>query len=631
MSLKDTIGFEEMQGMVRDASNLSNISGFKDLAKSKAKKALDVKLSSLGKNVGETLSGIQSLTSEYDGGDIETKVSTGIAKITGSVPGFEDLLKEKVTKKNTISAITGIASSAIDEVSELSEIISSASPKSIASNLQSITGKVPSVKTLMSLGVDANAFESIKGLVEDVNEVKDKVNKIENEFQNVLDNFSSNTENILGPFKGGTLDRVIANTNNVILNEVNSISKGILKPLDQFNAVQSVINGDKSAVANLVMGKILEKTPNIPNIADIEAQIFKLDPSIANMIRPEISSIDFGNRTTPVVNNSSQESKWKGADTDIWNYTFTFVNSYEELVSDIRSSIRPITEIVVHWTGNYVDQGNIGAKEIHNWHTQDGFTGCGYHYIIKRNGDLQRGRPLNKVGAHAEVNGHDENSIGIALVGGFNCASGTRNPNKYLSAESIRQEQWKTLKEFIRAFYSVHPGGQVWGHRDTDPDQIDPGIDMRDYIEKNFKRKNTKSSGTKPPLLSKGSTSTSPAETAIEKNNKPLSGGEYVLSKFSAKHFGFPTYAKLPEFDMISVMDDAKAGKYNPGTKFVVHSPLDYNFSETEVYQIWEAVIDRGFDERQFSLVNISDPDSVARFNNLAKRSSFAGYRWIKG
>ena len=82
---------------------------------------------------------------------------------------------------------------------------------------------------------------------------------------------------------------------------------------------------------------------------------------------------------------------------------------------------------------------------------------------------------------------------------------------------------------------------------------------------------------------------------------------------------------------MISVMDDAKAGKYNPGTKFVVHSSLDHNFSETEVYQIWEAVTNQGFDERQFSVVNISDPDDVARFNNLAKRSSFAGYRWIKG
>lgn len=631
MTLKDTIGFEEIQGMVRDVKNRSNLSGFENLIKSKAKESINIQASALGKNVGETISGIQTLTSEIDGGDLSAKlIGGGVARITADVPGFEDIFKTKITKKNLMAAITGVTS--LPEKAELSELISSPSPKSIATNLKNIAGKTPSISTLMGIGGGPDAFESIKGLIDDVNSVSDKVKGIEGDFKGAIDNFASNTENILGPFKGGILDRIVANNNNVILNEINSISEGILEPLEQFQAVQSVINGDKSGVANLVLGKMQEKLPNIGNLKSIQAKVFELDPSISNLVRPEVASIDFGSRTTPVINNAAQESKWAGKDTDIWNYTFTFINSYEELVSDIRSAIRPITEVVVHWTGNYIDQGNIGSEDIHKWHTEDGFTGCGYHYIIKRNGDLQRGRPLNQVGAHASVNGHDENSIGIALVGGFNCASGTRNPYKYLSSESIQPEQWKTLKEFLRGFFTVHPGGQVWGHRDTDPDQIDPGIDMRDYILQNFKRKNTKSSGTKAPLLSTGSNSAvSKAQEISKINNKPLASGEYISDQYTAEYFGFSAWSKLPEFDSLQVMDDASAGKYAAGTKFVVHSVYGKDFSETEVYQIWEAVINGGFEKRQFSLVTISDPASIARFEKLATGSAFAGYRWIKG
>ena len=47
----------------------------------------------------------------------------------------------------------------------------------------------------------------------------------------------------------------------------------------------------------------------------------------------------------------------------------------------------------------------------------NGWSDIGYHYLIKLDGTVQEGRPINKIGAH--VGGHNRDSIGIAYVGGM--------------------------------------------------------------------------------------------------------------------------------------------------------------------------------------------------------------------
>lgn len=61
---------------------------------------------------------------------------------------------------------------------------------------------------------------------------------------------------------------------------------------------------------------------------------------------------------------------------------------------------------------------DVPAAEIHAWHLARGWAGVGYHFVIRNNGYIERGRPLEAIGAHAgpEVNGH---SIGICLTGDF--------------------------------------------------------------------------------------------------------------------------------------------------------------------------------------------------------------------
>jgi len=56
-----------------------------------------------------------------------------------------------------------------------------------------------------------------------------------------------------------------------------------------------------------------------------------------------------------------------------------------------------------------------GLREIDAWHREKGWEGCGYHYVIRRTGSIEKGRPHNKEGAHCL--GHNKNSIGICFIG----------------------------------------------------------------------------------------------------------------------------------------------------------------------------------------------------------------------
>lgn len=181
-------------------------------------------------------------------------------------------------------------------------------------------------------------------------------------------------------------------------------------------------------------------------------------------------------------------------------YGFTYVSSMEELEAELRSITRDITEVVVHWSATFLDQ-DIGAEEIHEWHTQRGFSGCGYHYIIRKDGRIQRGRPVSKNGAHAKDNKHNLFSVGICFVGGYNCLSGTPNRDRYVGSESINEEQMKTFDQFMRSFYDVFPGSQAWGHVDTDnKGKQDPGFDVPQYVFNKFGKVNVSASGKTRPL-----------------------------------------------------------------------------------------------------------------------------------
>ena len=78
--------------------------------------------------------------------------------------------------------------------------------------------------------------------------------------------------------------------------------------------------------------------------------------------------------------------------------------------------------IVVHHTGNPTDD-DLSAVEIHQSHLAKGWSGIGYHFVVRKDGTIEEGRPLWAVGSHAY--GENSHTIGIHVCGNFEIGSPT--------------------------------------------------------------------------------------------------------------------------------------------------------------------------------------------------------------
>lgn len=118
--------------------------------------------------------------------------------------------------------------------------------------------------------------------------------------------------------------------------------------------------------------------------------------------------------------------------------------------------MREIKNLVVHCAATRASM-DIGAEEIRKWHLARGFNDIGYHFVIRRDGELEWGRPVWKQGAH--VRGHNRDSIGICLVGGL-------NDETFKPEDNFTDEQYATLRALLLDLSLKYPNAEVLGHRD---------------------------------------------------------------------------------------------------------------------------------------------------------------------
>lgn len=128
--------------------------------------------------------------------------------------------------------------------------------------------------------------------------------------------------------------------------------------------------------------------------------------------------------------------------------------------------MRKIKKIIVHVTDSD-DSLDIGFPEINEWHKQRGWLSpsgisCGYHYIIRRDGRIEQGRPLEEVGAH--VYRHNKDSVGVVWVG--------RN--------QIGSRQYQVLLALVRTLINNFDlrEDDVFGHSEFDFHKTCPNLDM---------------------------------------------------------------------------------------------------------------------------------------------------------
>lgn len=121
---------------------------------------------------------------------------------------------------------------------------------------------------------------------------------------------------------------------------------------------------------------------------------------------------------------------------------------------------------------------DIGVKEIRQWHKNQGWEDIGYHYVIRRDGKLERGRAEGVMGAH--VAGYNSTSLGVCLVGGVDPKDFRKPQNNFTP------EQFATLKELLTRLCDKYPDARVLGHRDFPRvSKACPSFDARAWAKRN--------------------------------------------------------------------------------------------------------------------------------------------------
>lgn len=84
---------------------------------------------------------------------------------------------------------------------------------------------------------------------------------------------------------------------------------------------------------------------------------------------------------------------------------------------------RVVTDmVVIHHTGNPTDD-DLSAADINAGHRAQGWQAIGYHYVVRKDGTVEQGRPHWTIGAHAY--GENWHTIGIHVCGNFEIAEPT--------------------------------------------------------------------------------------------------------------------------------------------------------------------------------------------------------------
>ena len=78
--------------------------------------------------------------------------------------------------------------------------------------------------------------------------------------------------------------------------------------------------------------------------------------------------------------------------------------------------MRYINDIIVHCTATPPGM-DADAATIRTWHKARGWKDIAYHYVVKLDGTIERGRAISQPGAHCY--GHNSHSIGVVYVGGL--------------------------------------------------------------------------------------------------------------------------------------------------------------------------------------------------------------------
>ena len=105
------------------------------------------------------------------------------------------------------------------------------------------------------------------------------------------------------------------------------------------------------------------------------------------------------------------------------------------------------SKLVLH----HAEASKCTVQDIHSWHLNNGWSGIGYHYFIRKDGSIYRGRPDGAIGAHCQ--GSNTGSLGICFEGNY-------------MKETMPTAQYNAGIDLIKYLRGKYGNLTIYGHKE---------------------------------------------------------------------------------------------------------------------------------------------------------------------
>lgn len=104
-------------------------------------------------------------------------------------------------------------------------------------------------------------------------------------------------------------------------------------------------------------------------------------------------------------------------------------------------------KLVLH----HAEASKCTVQDIHSWHLSNGWSGIGYHYFIRKDGSIYKGRPDGAIGAHCQ--GSNTNTLGICFEGNY-------------MKETMPTAQYNAGIDLIKYLIGKYGNLPIYGHKE---------------------------------------------------------------------------------------------------------------------------------------------------------------------
>ena len=126
---------------------------------------------------------------------------------------------------------------------------------------------------------------------------------------------------------------------------------------------------------------------------------------------------------------------------------------------------RKVTKVFIHCSAS--DNTSHDLEAIRQWHFARGFRDIGYHFVITKYGEIQKGRNLEWIPAAQK--GHNAGSIAICVCG----------------LKTFTKESLESLVELCKEINKSHKNITFHGHCEVNPNKTCPVFDYKALLNLN--------------------------------------------------------------------------------------------------------------------------------------------------